>query len=42
MAQVGQLDFAAESTLLAIKAKKQSLSHTEQSDDDMNAAYPAI
>ena len=37
MAQVGQLDFAAASNLLAIKAKKQSLSLIEQSDDEMNA-----
>jgi hypothetical protein len=42
MAQVGQLDCAAALTLLAVKAKKQSLPPTEQSDDEMNAASPAI
>ena len=42
MAQVGQLEFAATTTLLAIKAKKQSLCPTEQSDDEMVAASPAI
>lgn len=34
LAQVGQVEFAATSTLLAVKAKKQSLLLTEQSDDE--------
>lgn len=34
LAQVGQLEFAATSTLLAVKSKGQSISPNEQSDDE--------